>query len=369
MEYEPRGVYSKGGVFLNCFRVAIIVLNWNNPTDTIACLESIEKQSYTDYTVFLIDNGSTDKSSEILQIRIKDIFKQGDISILNYHLNYEEEIAITDDVKNLHRKKIVFLLNRENMGFAKGNNLGIKYVLHNGHFDYLFLLNNDTVLEKNCIEELLNEVGCQSEIMKIAVPQIRFFNEPDTIWNCGGKLYYHLGIRKYFFAKKNKSLCPKKNFQVSFVTGCALLIHAEIFKRVGLLTEKFFFGEEDWDFSLRMKENKIKMYCIPNAVLFHKVSRTANVFFTKSHSLKVCLCYINRMVNLKSKFKKTYWLLWREIYFLYIRFLLFKNSFLPRDIRKIVHIIRYFSGKLEFVKRGQVEQIRECVNKTFPPVS
>lgn len=355
----------KGGVFLNCFRVAIIVLNWNNPTDTIACLESIKKQSYTDYTVFLIDNGSKDNSFELLRSWIIGNFNQDDIAITYYNFGYNEEIEIIDDVKNLHRKKIVFLLNRENMGFAKGNNLGIRYVMQNGHFDYLFLLNNDTVLENNCIEELLNGVGYPEEIFKVAVPQIRLFDEPDTIWNCGGKLYYHLGIRKYFFANKNKSLCPKKNFQVSFVTGCALLIHAEIFKRVGLLTEKFFFGEEDWDFSLRMIENKIKMYCLPNAVLFHKVSRTANVFFTKSQSLKVCLYYINRMVNLKSKFKKTYWLLWREVYFFYIRFLLFRKSFLPHDITKILNIIRYFSNNLEFVRRDQIEHIRECVNKTF----
>jgi len=107
--------------------VPIIILNWNGLADTLECLTSLEQQSYQDFMVYLVDNGSTGEDSEILQQQFG------------------------------RNKRIQLIFNKENLGFTKGNNEIIRqYILPNSAYEYVLLLNNDTIQDENWIANLVN---------------------------------------------------------------------------------------------------------------------------------------------------------------------------------------------------------------------
>jgi len=126
-------------------KVVIIILNYNNWRDTIKCLESVLKVKYSNITVVLIDNGSLNDSVIKIKDWIKNQLKLKEV---------EREIFIAEHKINLifESEKLIFMSTDTNLGFSGGNNIGIEYsLLHLSNVDYIFLLNNDTVIDHNCI--------------------------------------------------------------------------------------------------------------------------------------------------------------------------------------------------------------------------
>lgn len=340
-------------------QLAVIVLNWNNCKDTLECISSLLEQSYKNFQIILIDNGSTDGSVERIKQWLGENYSNDILEYIEYKSNSIETNNCSISPKNSKRIRITMILNGKNLGFAKGNNVGIKHVLETDSANYLFLLNNDTILKKDSLKNLMKEVEKNSEI-KVATTKICYYDRPELVWNCGGEINF-LGRRKYYFALENEKKCPNENFEVGLITGCALLIHVDIIKSYGMLTEKFFFGEEDWDFSLRMKKAGVGMYCIPSSVVYHKVSASTSNFFNKNSIFKSCIHYVNRFINLKSYYNKVYWYIWREGYFIYI-FCLFKRKKLNnQQALKAISLIRKYSNICHSVTKDIVEQIRQEV--------
>lgn len=341
--------------------LAVLILNWNNAKDTIECLNSLEKQTIRNYIIFIIDNGSTDNSIIEIENWMENNYGKKEQGNFSYNRTYEECLEINFDTTELHKKEIVLIKNIENMGFAKGNNVGVKHILSNQNFKHVFLLNNDTTLDENCFYNMANEVELNPEI-KVATVKICYYDEPEVIWNCGGELNL-LGRRKYYFAKENQMKCPNEIFDVGLITGCALLIDLKIIRKYGLLTEKFFFGEEDWEFSLRMKDAGVKMFCIPSATVYHKVSASTEAFFDKGIIFKIAVNYINRFINFKSRYNTFYWYTWRGLYLLYIYFFLKKNNISNLEIWKCLKTIKKYSNKNSSVTKSDVEDIRRELTK------
>jgi len=334
--------------------IAIIVLNWNNSKDTIACLESLKKQTYRDFDIILLDNGSTDNSvSEIREWIIDPLNK---FKFSEYTKDGIEKNRITIPRNNSDFNRISLVLNNENLGFAAGNNVGIKLAMDSKIYTHVYLLNNDTVLESESIELLMSSIEKNPEI-EVATPKITYFDDPNYIWNCGGNIN-RIGIRKYNYAKESVERCPENNFKITFVTGCALLISTKIILKYGMLTEMFFFGEEDWEFSMRMKENNINIYCIPTSVVMHKVSSSSNSYFKKNNISKACINYVNRFVHFKSRYTSFKWHIWRSIYLIYIFFLLKRKKVTTRRVLKAVSIIKKYSDHCNEVTRETVQKIQ-----------
>ena len=324
-------------------KVVIIILNWNGWKDTIECLESVFRIDYPNYQVIVIDNGSTDDSIE----RIK-AWAEGKQKVLTpesthplYNLSHppvskpipyieydresaetgglpEKEKLLYDSLLGSIPHPLILIQTGANLGFARGNNVGIRYALMN-NYDYVMLLNNDTVVsQKSFLEEMINFMEENKEV-GVSVPCIYYYDQPDKIWNCGGILF--LGWRKYYnskgIAKKNSG-----SLKISYATGCALLVRREMLEKFGLLSEDFFFGEEDYEFSMRMKKNKVKMVCVLNTKIYHKVSTSIN----KLSQTKIKLAFIhhlNRVVHLKRYYPKILWKLYRVFALSYI-FLMLK---------------------------------------------
>lgn len=316
--------------------VYIIVINWNGWKDTIECLESIQLLSYKNYHIVLVDNGSKDDSLEKIKswavgnVIVKSKFissfsNNKNISIVEYDKQTAEDggtpIYKSEKLKNSYQNRLVIISNNENLGFAGGCNVGIRYALTSGA-DYIWLLNNDTVVDSESLLFLVKYLELNSDF-KCVTGKICYYDNPSKIWNCGGKLTWY-GARRYCHANHSvKSIPQNGSIKITFVTGCAALFRASLFREVGLLSELFFFGEEDFEFSLRLKKFNIKMACVYNAIIYHKVGATIGPINRKRTLYSVYIYYINRFINMRNYMTPVFWHLWRLMYSFYIIPMLF----------------------------------------------
>lgn len=284
--------------------VTIVLLNYNGWQDTIECLESLLKQTTREWRAVVADNGSEDDS----------------LARLNHWVtihNAEEQIHI--------------LPLEENYGFAKGNNKAIELEQNNRTYwkwkdgeemlmryekaDYYWILNNDTVVEPDCLEKMVRYMDTRKDITALT-PAIRLYDQKDMLWNAGGKLVF--GGRRYYGSLQPVSvLNGKKELPITFVTGCALMVRSELVAKKPLFTERFFFGEEDFEFSLRMKAAGKKMVCLTDAFIYHKVSATAG---RNNNYNKLFIHLLNRSINLRLHYSTLKYAVWKMLYFPYVRY-------------------------------------------------
>ncbi|MBW2658926.1 MAG: glycosyltransferase family 2 protein [Deltaproteobacteria bacterium] len=328
--------------------IAIVVLNYNGYSDTIDCLKSLEDLTYSPYVVVLIDNASIDDSVG----RITDCFSNRfALHFVDNDDSPSQTVAMfhegTRDSGSEEYSQLFLVQNRENIGFAAGCNQGIRLALSMGSH-YIWLLNNDTVVDSDSLLILANYLS-DHPACQVATPQIRLFNEPDRIWNCGGLLKWY-GARKYFFVHRPVTELPEQEkIDITFVTGCAPLIRSSLLQEKGGFTEKFFFGEEDYEFSLRMKKAKVKMVCCLKSVIYHKVGMSVDRSSNDSFIGRIYIHYLNRFINLRSYWPYFFWYGWRLIYAGYIdRLLRKKTDCRPFDryrfIKKLMQDSREMNG-------------------------
>ena len=320
--------------------IAIIILNWNGWHDTIECIKSILKVNNVELSIVVVDNGSTDESVEHISLFINQCNNR------THYVNEGEELHT-----RIQNKDIVFYKLHENYGFAKGNNLGLQLV-KSQDIEYYWILNNDTVIDcesigvlKSFMDNNCNYYAC--------TPQIRYYNPNNRIWNCGGKIFF--GFRKYYFEGKNDVVFNNKHFNISFVTGCALFIRAEILDKEGkLFTENFFFGEEDFEFSLRMKKQKKFIACCTDSIIYHKVSASTK---NKSKIGVIYIHYLNRYINIKHFFPNWQYFIWRKISNCYIAILLVRKGYSLFIIRKFIQKLKEESQLYDKVSKEMFDEI------------
>lgn len=331
--------------------VYIIILNWNGWEDTIDCLDSVFNSDYTNYKIILLDNNSQNNSVEKLKPWINKNAK-----IVDINEKFEDSVIIQKG------EKIVFIKNADNLGFAKGNNIGIRYA-QNQNSDYVFLLNNDTIIENDTLSKLVNFIELNPKYVAVS-PQIRLFSKPEIIWNCGGKIS-RLGFRKYFFDGSHFSKIPKsKSIDISFVTGCALFYD---YKTVGFLSENFFFGEEDFELSLRLKRQRKKIACLLESVIFHKVGSSINRNKTLNYGV-LHINFLNRFIDMKLFYNNLIvWHLWRLIYNIYIFYLLKINY--KMEFHKIFKFINILNRKSNIMNNVSEDYFKEAIQEFNKKIS
>ena len=212
-------------------QVSIIILNWNGVDDTLECLESVYRIQHAGLSVIVVDNGSRDDSCR--EIRA-------------------------------HFPQVQLLENGANLGFAEGNNVGIRHAVMRGA-DFVFLLNNDTIVDPQIVTELLTAARLNGD-MGIYGSKIYFHSEPDKIWYSGANWddddcqFVH-------------SLADITEVAVTgYACGCAMFISRKTLEIIGLMDPVFFLTFEESDWCYRALRLGVKSYCVPTAKVWHKIS-------------------------------------------------------------------------------------------------
>ncbi len=224
-------------------QVSIIILNWNGWPETIECLQSLSRIAYLHYEVIVVDNGSEDDSVRKIRAWAKK-----------------------EKINNLS-----LIENRKNYGFAKGNNLAIRQVLKKGKSDYLLLLNNDTVVDKDFLVELV-KVAESEEKIGIVGSKIYYFppRKKNLIQSCGAGIDLRTGKLVSYGDGQADSKQFEKTKEVDYVYGASMLVKRRVWEKVGLFDEKFFAIAEDADFCLRAKKAGFLTYVAPLSKVWHK---------------------------------------------------------------------------------------------------
>ena len=226
----------------NKSKVSIIIVNCDGGRHILNCLKSVKKSTYPNYEIIVVDNGSRDGSPDLIKKNFPDV---------------------------------KLILNKKNIGFTGGNNVGMK----NAKGDIYFLLNDDTVIRPDLIKILVKELESSPKI-GIVGPKIYFMDEPGKIWFAGGKIdwskskTFHIGRNL-----KDKELVYDFKRETDFITGCALMIKKEVVDKIGLLDKSFFIYYEDADWSQKAKKAGYKVIYIPFGGVWHiKSATTSRVF-------------------------------------------------------------------------------------------
>jgi hypothetical protein len=245
-------------------KVVIVVLNWNEKRLTIECLESLKRIDYNNYEILLVDNGSTDGSQEYFRVQYPEI---------------------------------ALLENEVNLGFAEGNNIGIRYAM-NGQADYVLLLNNDTLVHTTFLSELVN-VAERDVRIGFAGPKIYYHDwhgQRNVIAYAGGWVNLWTGTARNIGARKKDRGQYDVIQTVDQLSGSCLLVKKELLEKVGLMNSDYFLYWEDTDWCFRAQQFGFKLVYVPRAVVWHRVSAsvggvvywyyfTRNLFwFMKKHA-------------------------------------------------------------------------------------
>lgn len=221
--------------------VGIVILNWNRSDDTIACIHSLRRMDYDNYAVVVVDNASRDDSVA----RIRAAFP--DIDLIE---------------------------NKENYGFARGNNVGIKHLLRLG-CDYVMLLNDDAEVDVDTISRLV-EVAEKDARIGMVGPTICYFNQPRVIWSAGGRVSRH-GEPCHLDVDQDMAVTGQAPREVDYVTGCAILAKRALLERIGPLEERFFIYFEETEWCARARAAGFRVVHVPTSVMWHKVTPTARI--------------------------------------------------------------------------------------------
>lgn len=320
---------------------AIIILNWNGAEDTIECLQSLRNVP-EDFFCVIVDNGSSDNSV----IKIEQYMQ--DTGII-YRI-------IPNGVKldrNPANHEIIIYTQRENLGFAKGNNEAIRLVLSASPENYL-LLNNDTIVEPSFLQSLL-EFSKEHPNIQALTPLICYHYDHNIVWNAGGRQFF--GFRKYFYAKQHvHAIKEVGHIMVTFLTGCALFFKPNILRKDGgLFTEDFFFGEEDFNFCLQMNKRKRKMACVLSSKIYHKVSSS-----TKNSSQgRYYIHYLNRFIDIRKNYSFVVYIAWMIPCALYATLVLAKNGLGFNGIKVIFRVIRDANKKNIVTRQDFIKAINK----------
>lgn len=219
--------------------MAIIILTWNQRDLTLDCLASLAEMDYPvdRLQIIVVDNGSSDDTAVAVRQRFPHV---------------------------------AMLENGDNLGFAEGNNVGIRLALQ-GPAEYIMLLNNDTAVDRHMLSELLAAMVQFSDV-GIVGPKMLYFDSPSVIWCAGNRIDWRSGGSIRLQAEEPDIEDDKEPREADFITACAILLRRQVVEQVGVLDQRFFIYYEETDWCVRATKAGWRILYVPSARLWHKVS-------------------------------------------------------------------------------------------------
>lgn len=226
--------------------VAIVVVNWNCWPDTIECLESLAKLTYRSIDVIVVDNASTADGGAFMA-RVPE---------------FEQQFP-----------GFLFIQTGANLGYAGGNNRGIRVALERGA-EWVLVLNPDTIVPPDLLDVLIFAAGARARGARrfdVAAPKI--MDADGRLWTLGNRFNWNLLAVSRIVLNNAlpASLAPAP---MDYVSGTALLVHRDVFRRIGLIPDVYFLYYEDAEFCIRARRAGYAVGVVPEAAVTHKVSRS-----------------------------------------------------------------------------------------------
>lgn len=299
-------------------RVYILLLNWNGWKDTIECLESVFRSDYQNYRVIVCDNDSRDGSIEHIKSWADSLLNAipsfnptlGDLITppvskpIDYAV-YDRSVA--EGGGNLKcDTPLVLIKTGANLGFAGGNNVGLRYALARNDAQYVWLLNNDTTVLSDTLSKMLNRVHKSPQI-GICGSTVRYYHHP-LITQCLGGCTYN----RWFGLANNVGYLQSVSelidgdsveAKMDYVLGASMLVSSEFLKAVGLMNENYFLYYEEIDWAVRGKGKFILGYA-PESIVYHKEGASIGSKLSRSHELRYRSEYflVKNRINFTKKF-------------------------------------------------------------------
>lgn len=243
-------------------KVTIIILNWNGWEDTTECLESLQQVNYNNFDILIVDNASNDDSIN----KIKRYCAENHIF---YNRSLHQNVKPQKNEKK-EGLKIFIIENKKNYGFAKGNNIGIKYAINNLNPYFILILNNDTIVTKTFLTELMKP-AVKDEI-GICSPKILNFKNPKLIDSTGHVISWgRIVDRGHNKIDKNQY---DDKLEIIGAKAAACLYKVEMLKSIGLFNEEYITTYEDAELSWRANKKQWKAQYVPQAIVYHKISKS-----------------------------------------------------------------------------------------------
>ena len=211
-------------------KVSVVILNYNGVEHIDECLSTVLNQTYPHYDVVVVDSASSDLSVNYIQSKYPDV---------------------------------MLLPFKENLGYARGNNIGIEYT----DGDYVAILNNDTIVEPDWIKELVKTLQSRDDVC-FATSKLKIYHDRDTI-NARGIVIHYTGpsFNNGLFERDDDN---SSQMSVPGVNGCAFAARRDVLKEIGAFDPDFFMHMEDADLSLRARLAGYDILYVPTSVVYHK---------------------------------------------------------------------------------------------------
>jgi len=261
---------------MNYPKVSIIVVNWNDKSNTIECIDSIASLDYPNYDIIVVDNGSTDGS----QKTVKEKFPN-----------------------------IILIENNKNLGYGGGANAGIEVAIKKGS-DYVFPLNNDLIVDKNLLKELIAVAESDASIGMVC-PKIYWYDDPRKICYVGAQINFRSVIQLH--RHMGDEIERGQYNRPMYVDAAGIfLVKKEVVEKVGVFDPNYFLYLEDFDWCIRTRKAGYKIMYVPDAVMWHKGSVSAG---GRLRSKPIYYNTRNRFLLWKKNLKKSQFLLFLICFF------------------------------------------------------
>lgn len=286
---------------------AVVLVNWNGWQDTLECLESIYRLQSPPRRVIVCDNASTDSS---LQNLIAWAEGRLDAYVPGPHLKHlsfppvpktfnwclidreqAEAGRLDEDVS------LVLVKCGANLGFAGANNIGLRLLMAIDDVDYIWLLNNDTVVEPDALELLIAEMH-RNRALGMCGSTLLYYDRPDKVQACAGGYYckwiglpWLIGRWRRFTEKVEKS--GRASHMMNYVVGASMLISRSYLRDVGLMREDYFLFYEETDWAWRGR-GRYELGWAPGSKVYHKVGMSIGTSSNPRKKSRTCDYYALR---------------------------------------------------------------------------
>ncbi len=253
-------------------KVYVLLVNWQGWPDTIACLESLWASDYRNFAAVVVDNGSRDDSLARIEAWAQDARLPADpdrrFFLRTYSRAQSEQLAVRQDPG----APLVLIRSNDNLGFAGGNNVGLRYIGGRQDAAYVWVLNNDTVVAPAALRLLLHTAAADPRIGAVGAT-VLYADAPRVINAAGGgRIIKCLGITRLNRESQTREEAIRSSAEppLDYIYGASCLVRLETVRKVGLMAEGFFHFWEDVDWCMRMTRAGYRLAYAPGSLIYHK---------------------------------------------------------------------------------------------------